>query len=60
MGMYCPQPQYMAEIRKRILTRPSKFLELVNDPALTGKFELSGEEYRRPKFPDAAKSFSRG
>lgn len=55
MGMYCPQPQYMAEIRKRILTRSGKFLELVHDPKLTGKFELSGEEYRRPKFPDAAK-----
>ena len=53
MGMYCPQPQYMADIRKRILARPSRFLELVNDNRLLERFELSGEEYRRPKFPDA-------
>lgn len=55
MGMYCPLPLYMADVRKRMLAQPSRFLSLVNDPSVSGKFEVHGEDYKRPRFPDAPK-----
>ena len=58
MGMYCPGPQYMAEVRARILARPATFLSLANDPAVRGKFELRGDEYKRPRCPDAPQELS--
>lgn len=53
MGMYCPQPLMMQEMRARILARPSQFLEIAENPAFTERFTLSGELYKRPKIPDA-------
>lgn len=53
MGMYCPQPEYMADIRRRILARPALFLKLVQEPGFAGTFTLNGEDYKRPKHPDA-------
>ncbi|MDL2235061.1 DUF2461 domain-containing protein [Christensenellaceae bacterium OttesenSCG-928-L17] len=55
MGMYCPAPQYMADVRKRILARPALFLSLANDPAITSRFHLQGDDYKRPPCPDAPK-----
>ncbi|MDL2258069.1 DUF2461 domain-containing protein [Eubacteriales bacterium OttesenSCG-928-K08] len=53
MGMYAPEPAYMNEIRKRILARPQLFLSLVHEPKLCERFTLYGDEYKRPKCPDA-------
>jgi len=55
MGMYCPQPGMMQEMRSRILARPSQFLEIAENPAFRERFMLEGEEYKRPKMPDAPK-----
>jgi len=53
MGMYFSQPAIMREMRERILARPSRFLELAEDPAFAQRFMLQGEDYKRMKMPDA-------
>lgn len=53
MGMYGSNPALMREIRPRILARPQKFLELVNDPAFAARFTVDGESFKRPRFTDA-------
>lgn len=53
MGMYGSNPALMREIRPRILAKPQKFLSLVQDPAFTARFEVTGDAFKRPRFTDA-------
>ncbi len=53
MGMYYPLPQFMADARRRMLARPQRFLEIVNDPAFASRFTWQGEEFKRQRFSDA-------
>lgn len=53
MGMYGANPALMREIRPHILAKPDQFLALVNDPAFTARFEVTGDLYKRPRFTDA-------
>lgn len=53
MGMYCPQPAFMEQVRGRILARPSLFLELVDTLLQTSKFVVQGADYKKTKCPDA-------
>lgn len=53
LGMHSPAPAFMAELRKRILTRPELFLSLVHSEAFASRFTLMGSDYARPKHPEA-------
>lgn len=53
VGIYSINPTFMANTRKQILARPAYFMELIKK--LDEKFLLTGEEYKRPKCPDAPK-----
>lgn len=53
MGMYSPDAARMREFRARIQAAPEEFLSLVNEKAFAERFTLSGEDFKRDRFPDA-------
>ena len=50
MGMYAPDAAMMTEIRERMKARPDHFLSLVQNPAFTERFVMTGEHYHKPRF----------
>lgn len=53
MGMYGPNAEMMRRLRERMLAKPQKFLGMVTDKAFSDKFEVWGEEFKRPRYTDA-------
>lgn len=52
MGFYSTSTAFMAAYRKRLLADPAGFLELAKPLEKRG-FKVSGEPYKRDRFPDA-------
>lgn len=52
VGMWGADMARMAELRARALAHPEGLRQVVNDPALA-RYELSGELYKRDRFPSA-------
>ncbi len=53
MGMYGANPALMREIRPRMLAKPQKFLDMVENPAFASRFEVMGDSFKRARFTDA-------
>lgn len=52
MGIYSIVPQFMKDLRKRILAQPEKFKQLIEAKELNG-YALTGEAYKKPQYIDA-------
>lgn len=53
LGMYTGSPAFMTNFRERALANPAGLETILNDPALWPHFNLVGEDFVRPKVPDA-------
>lgn len=52
-GYYRANPAELAVLRQFVLREDKRFLDVFDAVRHSGKFELYGEEFKRPKFPDA-------
>ena len=52
-GYYRANPAELAVLRQFVLREDKRFLDAFDAVRRSGKFELYGEEFKRPKFPDA-------
>lgn len=52
-GYYRANPAELAVLRQFVLREDKRFLDAFEAVRRCGKFELYGEEFKRPKFPDA-------
>lgn len=52
-GYYRANPAELAVLRQFVLREDKRFLDAFEAVRRSGKFELYGEEFKRPKFPDA-------
>lgn len=59
LGMYDSHPTFMADLRARAMANPARFEAVLGDERLWRRFELSGEDYVRPKVPDAQPPLSK-
>lgn len=53
LGMYDSHPAFMADLRARAAANPARFDKVLGEERIWDRFELSGEDYARPKVPDA-------
>jgi len=48
MGFYSAAPKLMEAFRKKIDHKPQKFLEIIEPIRQDGRYNLEGEDYKRP------------
>lgn len=58
-GYYRANPAELAVLRQFVLREDKRFLDAFDAVRHSGKFELYGEEFKRPKFPDAKPEYQR-
>lgn len=47
MGFYAAPREIMVDLKNRILAKPQKFLQIIQNPVLSDTFALQGETYKR-------------